>query len=140
MTAPGPAGGNLKEINGHSHKTAVLRDHSGGKGRRDRQQQNILCECPLTTDPMVAERCRLEKERPRLDRATPATSPRNHTHVLVHWESYLQGFQTPATEPARADSDNRDRGPEQPLRSLRAGPCRWPGAVTQMKSYLNSLN
>ena len=37
--------------------------------------------------------------------------------MLVHWESYLQGFQTPATEPARADSDNRDRGPEQPLRS-----------------------
>ena len=27
---------------------------------------------------------------PHLDRATPATSPRNHTHVLVHWESYLQ--------------------------------------------------
>ena len=33
---------------------------------------------------------RTEKERQHLDRATPAISPRNHTHVLVHWESCLQ--------------------------------------------------
>ena len=59
-----------------------------------------------------------------LDRATPATSPRNHTHVLVHWKSYLQGFQTSATEPALADSDNRDRGSEQPLRLDSIGPGR----------------
>ena len=29
---------------------------------------------------------------------------------------YLQGLETPAIEPARADSDNRNWGPEQPLR------------------------
>ena len=52
---------------------------------------------------------RSEKERPYLDRATPATSPRNHTHVLVHWESCLQGSEIPAAEPARADSDIRAR-------------------------------
>ena len=60
---------------------------------------------------------RNEKERPHLDRAMPVTFPRNHTHVLVHWESYLQGLEPeiPATEPALADSDNRDCGSEQPL-------------------------
>ena len=31
---------------------------------------------------------RSEKERPHLDRATPATTPRNHKHVLVHWENW----------------------------------------------------
>ena len=47
-----------------------------------------------------------EKERPHLARATPATSPRNSTRVLVPWESCQQGLETPATvtEPARADS------------------------------------
>ena len=57
----------------------------------------------------------VRSERPHLNRAKPATSPRNHTHVLVHWESCLQGL-VDLTEPARADSDNRDRGPEQPFR------------------------
>ena len=48
--------------------------------------------------------------------ATPATSPRNRTHVLVHWESFLQGSVIPATELARADPDIRA---EQPLRAAR---------------------
>ena len=45
----------------------------------------------------------VRRKGPHLDRATPATSLRNHfnhTHVLVHWESCLQGLETPATEPA----------------------------------------
>ena len=50
----------------------------------------------------------MEKERPRLDRGTPATFARNHTRVLVHSESCLQGLEIPAIEPTRADSDNRD--------------------------------
>ena len=38
------------------------------------------------------------------------------THVLLHWESCLQGSVIPATEPARAVSDIR---PEQPVRHAR---------------------
>ena len=61
----------------------------------------------------------------------PATSPRNNTHVLVNWESYVQGQKkkktpkTPATELAFANSDNRERGPKHSLRSGRwqSGRC-----------------
>ena len=68
-----------------------------------------------------------EKERPRLDRATPATSPRNHTHVLVHWERCLQGSEIPAAKLARADSDIRARTTITPPRWLPlALPC-WAG-------------
>ena len=51
---------------------------------------------------------RIRKGRIYLYPAMPATSPRNHKHVLVYWERCLQGLEIPATEPARADSDNRD--------------------------------
>ena len=63
---------------------------------------------------------RSEKGRPNIDCATSATSPRNHTNVLVNWESCLhwQGLEIPATEPAHTDSDNWDCGSEQPLRSV----------------------
>ena len=37
--------------------------------------------------------------------------------MLVHWERCLQGLEISATEPALADSDNRDCGPGQPLRN-----------------------
>ena len=50
-----------------------------------------------------------------LDNATPASSPQNHTHVLVHWESCLQGLEIPATEPVSANLYNRDCLPEQTL-------------------------
>ena len=71
-------------------------------------------------------------------------SPRNHTHVLVNWdpESYLQGSETPATEPARADSDNRDCGPVQPFcrwstSSLRPGPAsEWTSSLMSLDTYL----
>ena len=44
-----------------------------------------------------AERCRLARQNmEHLARSTPATSPRNHTHVLVHWESCLQGLENPS--------------------------------------------
>ena len=47
-------------------------------------------------------------------RISPASSPQDHTYVLVHFESCLQGLEIPATEPAHADSDIRA---EQPLRA-----------------------
>ena len=71
------------------------------------------------------------RERPHLDRATPATSPQNHTHVLVHWElesCLRQGLEIPATEPARADSDMRA---EHPLR--RGASAGGPGQVTECR-------
>ena len=45
------------------------------------------------------------KERQHLDLATQATSPLNITHVLVYWESCLQGSVNPAAEQASANSD-----------------------------------
>ena len=76
---------------------------------------------------------RRKLERPHLNRATPATSPRNYTHVLVHWESCLQGLEIPAnrTVSARADSENWDCGPhsppEQPIQvSTRSPSSPWP--------------
>ena len=41
----------------------------------------------------------------RVGTTLPTTFPRNFTHVLVHWESFLQGSVNPAAEPALADSD-----------------------------------
>ena len=99
-------------------------------------------------------------ERPHLDRATAATSPRNHTHVLVHWESCLQGLEISATgssrlgqphdnlnesAPANSDTlpqnpkpekqrlatDNRDCGPKQSL-------CHGQAAVTRSSAHLES--
>ena len=79
---------------------------------------------------------RSEKERSHLGRATPASFPRNHTRVLVHCESCLQGSEIPAAEPARADPDIRagttiTHGPPRPDRGAppraRGGFWRIPG-------------
>ena len=43
------------------------------------------------------------------------TSPQNHTHVLVHQESCLQGLEIPATEPAVTNLEKRDCGLEHPI-------------------------
>ena len=67
---------------------------------------------------------------PRLTRPGPVTrsvrvrgeqqQPRS-----VHWVTCVQGLEIPATDPARADSDNRDSGSEQPLRPGRVGTNRF---------------
>ena len=72
---------------------------------------------------------RREKERPPCPRLP---GPRNHTHVLVHWECCLQGLEIPATESARADSDI---WPEQPFR-WRAAPQAGPALHMNQKKIL----
>ena len=72
----------------------------------------VLLSCRPPRPPVVSDNISLryvmwEGKAASRPRATPATSPRNITHVLVHWESCLQGSEIPAAEPARADSDIR---------------------------------
>ena len=55
------------------------------------------------------EKAKIATGKLHLERAMPATSSRNDTHVLVHWESYLQRSENPAAEPARVGVKVRAR-------------------------------
>ena len=70
-----------------------------------------------------------EEKRPHLDRTMRATSPRNHTCMLVHLESCLQGLEIPSTR--RAGSCQCRLGQSG---SVTAGQNKHYGRLTKPKS------